>query len=85
MAVGISLAICRDQKGLSLENSEKSLKRVLGPRSKKKARKESKMTIFRVFFELLARFRLYFDFFFEVIDKTWAKGVEPRKVPPSTF
>ena len=64
--VATSLAFYKSQKGLSLENSEKSLKRGsrgLSAPGSKRPQKESKMTVFQVFFEFSACFQLCFDFF----------------------
>ena len=61
-----SLAFYRSQKGLSLKNSEKNPERGsqgLSAPGSKKPEKESKMTIFPVFFGFLALFQLFFDFF----------------------
>ena len=55
--LGTSLAFYRGQEGPSLENSEESLKRGsrgLSAPGPKKLEKESKMTIFQVFFGPLA-------------------------------
>ena len=57
-----SLAFYRSPKGLSLENSEKSLKgasRSPSAPGSKKLEKESKTTIFQVVFWFSARFRLF--------------------------
>ena len=57
--VGTSLAFYRGQKGPSLENSEKSLKRGsrgLSAPGPKKLEKESKMTISRLVFDLFLTF-----------------------------
>ena len=64
--VGTPLAFYRVQKGPSLENSEKCLKR--GSRGQeapgpKKTRKRIENDHFLVFFGFLTRFRIFFDFF----------------------
>ena len=64
--VATSLAFYRSQEGLSLENSEKSLKRgsrgLLAPGSKN-PKKESKTTTFQVFFRVRPVFNLFSTFF----------------------
>ena len=65
LSVATLLAFYRSQKGLSLKNSEKSPKRGsqgLSAPGSKNPEKESKMTIFQVFFEFSAIFQLFFDF-----------------------
>ena len=66
LRLATSLAFYRSQKGLSLKNSEKSPKRGsrgLSAPGSENPEKESKMTIFQVFFEFSALFQLFFDFF----------------------
>ena len=75
-----SSAFYRSQKGLSLKNSEKSPKR--GSRAReapgsKKPEKESKMTIFQVFFEFSALFQLFFDFFLSFFNPGAERPREP--------
>ena len=80
--VATSLAFYRSQKGLSLKNSEKkNLKRGsrgLSAPGRKKPEKESKMTIFQVFFEFSALFQLFFDFF-------WASLTPGPRGPGNPF
>ena len=64
--IATSLAFYRSQKGLSLENSEKSPKR--GSRGREapgveKTRKRLENYYFQVFFEFSASFQPFFDFF----------------------
>ena len=63
--VGVSLAIYRGQKASPWKTPKKSKKGFLGP-LEKRLEKESKMTIFQVFFfffGFFARFRFVLDFF----------------------
>ena len=62
-SLGTSLAFYRGQKGPSLENSEKSLKRGSRGLSEKKLEKESRMTIFQVFFRVFDSFSTLFRVF----------------------
>ena len=65
-SLATSLAFYRSQKGLSLKNSEKSPKRGsrgLSAPGSKKPEKESKMTIFQVFFRVFGPFSTFFRLF----------------------
>ena len=82
--IATSLAFYRSQKGLSLKNSEKSLKRGsrgLSAPGSKKPEKESKMTIFSSFFRVFGPFSTFFRLFLSFFDP----GAERPRNPFSDF
>ena len=78
------LAFYRSQKGLSLKNSEKSLKGVPGasrPRGRKNPKKSRKW----LFFKFFSRFRPFFNFFSTFFELLRPPGPKGPGTPFQTF